>query len=220
MPSADKVLKTIQEMPYSENTPLIQRVWDCLIASAVLLLTLPLQLVIAIAVRLDSPGPVLFQQWRVGRYGLPFRFRKFRTMVANADDLSPHKLKTYSSSELGQLYFKVPRDRRVTRIGAFLRATSLDELPSLFNVVCGEMALVGPRPEVLEVLPYYAHESLIKFSVRPGITGLAQVSGRSRLKFLEGLELDCQYVRRRSPLLDLQIFLRTFVVVLRRDGAF
>jgi lipopolysaccharide/colanic/teichoic acid biosynthesis glycosyltransferase len=126
----------------------------------------------------------------------------------------------YTADEIGRLAFKVPCDPRVTRVGEFLRRTTLDELPNFWNVLTGAMALVGPRPEIPEMLPYYREEHLAKFSVPPGVTGLAQISGRGRLKFLETADLDTEYVRNRSLLLDARIFARTAWMILRRDGAF
>jgi lipopolysaccharide/colanic/teichoic acid biosynthesis glycosyltransferase len=164
---------------------------------------------------------VLFRQRRVGRDGRLFTFVKFRTMYADARERFPELYAyRYTGKEIEQLLFKVPNDPRVTRMGEWLRRTTLDELPNLWHVVAGDMSLVGPRPEIPEMLPYYRPEHLIKFSVRPGVTGLAQISGRGRLKFLDTAELDAEYVRRRSFGLDVRIFVRTVLAILRRDGAF
>jgi lipopolysaccharide/colanic/teichoic acid biosynthesis glycosyltransferase len=204
-----------------DRTNPIERAVEWLFAAAALAFTLPLMLVVALAVKLDSPGPVLFRQLRVGRGGRLFVFTKFRTLYADAKERFPDLYAyRYSSEEISQLRFKAPNDPRVTRIGEWLRRSTLDELPNFWHVLTGDMSLVGPRPEIPEMLPYYGDEHLIKFSVRPGVTGLAQISGRGRLKFLETAELDAQYVRERSPWLDLRILARTVFLILRRDGAF
>jgi lipopolysaccharide/colanic/teichoic acid biosynthesis glycosyltransferase len=198
-----------------------QRVVEILIASVVLLLTLPVMLAIGIVIRLGSPGPALFFQPRVGRDGRLFRFVKFRTLYADARERWPELYAyRYDDEELATLKFKVPDDPRVTREGAWLRKSTLDELPNFWNVITGDMALVGPRPEIPEMLPYYRGEMLEKFTVRPGITGLAQISGRGRLGFHETVALDVEYVRKRSLLVDLRVVVLTIYKMLSRDGAF
>lgn len=191
------------------------------LAAALLVLTLPVMAVIAALIRWDSPGPALFFQPRVGLGGKPFRFVKFRTMYADARRRFPELYAyRYSRNDLLKLRFKVTRDPRVTRPGRWLRQSSLDELPNLWNVLTGEMALVGPRPEIPEMLPYYQAAMLRKFSVRPGVTGLAQVSGRGRLGFYETVAYDVEYVDTRSLATDVRLLLRTARMVLLRDGAF
>lgn len=205
----------------SPGESLLLRSFERLFAAFALILTFPVMLAVAVLVRLDSPGPVLFRQWRVGQGGRLFRFMKFRTMWADARERFPHLYAySYTPEDIERLHFKVPYDPRVTRVGEFLRRTTLDELPNFWNVLTGEMALVGPRPEIPEMLPYYREEHLAKFSVRPGVTGLAQISGRGRLTFLRTAELDAQYARRRTLGGDLRILLRTIWLILRRDGAF
>ncbi|HXG22879.1 MAG TPA: sugar transferase [Methylomirabilota bacterium] len=198
-----------------------QRVFDFIVAALVLLLTSPLMLVIGILIRLDSQGPALFRQWRVGKGGKLFLFTKFRTFYMDAKERFP-ELYTYqySPEEIKNLQFKVPDDPRVTRIGRWLRDSTLDELPNFWNVLTGDMALVGPRPEIPEMLPYYDQAARLKFLVKPGITGLAQVSGRGRLKFLETISYDLEYVRRRNFWFDLKILLMTIYKVVMQDGAF
>lgn len=198
-----------------------RRLLERTLAAAALVISLPVMMLVALAVRFDSPGPVFFLQQRVGRGGRLFRFVKFRTLWADARRRFPHLYAyRYSPAEIEQLYFKIPNDPRMTRIGEWLRTTTLDELPNLWNVVTGDMALVGPRPEIPEMLPYYREEHLIKFSVPPGITGFAQISGRGRLRFLETAALDAEYVCSRSLRLDLRIVARTLWLIVRRDGAF
>jgi lipopolysaccharide/colanic/teichoic acid biosynthesis glycosyltransferase len=202
---------------------LLLRSVEVAIALAALVLTAPVMLLVMIAVRLDSPGPAVFRQRRVGRDLKPFTLYKLRTLFVDAKerfpelyayDVSPDEVRTLTLSDL-----KSPDDPRVTRLGRWLRATSLDEIPNFINVLRGDVALVGPRPEIFECLRYYQGEQLIKFTVRPGVTGLAQVSGRNQNSFHEMIRWDVAYVRQRSILLDLRIVLRTFDAVLSRKGA-
>ncbi len=205
--------------PHCRSLP--RRVLESAIALAALVLTLPIMLLVAIIIRLDSRGPVLFRQQRVGLGGRLFTFVKFRTLYHDARERFPHLYAyRYTPEQIEGLNFKVPDDPRVTRVGEFLRRTTLDELPNFWNVLLGDMALVGPRPEIPEMLPYYREEHLLKFAVPPGITGLAQISGRGRLKFLETAELDARYVRTRTLRKDLRILARTAIMILTRDGAF
>ena len=171
--------------------------------------------------RLDTPGPLLFFQPRMGAGTRPFRFVKFRTLYADARSRFPELYAyKYTPLELAELKFKVENDPRVTPQGRWLRKSSLDELPNFWNVLTGEMALVGPRPEIPEMLPYYEGEMLTKFDVRPGVTGLAQVSGRGRLGFHDTVALDVEYVRNRSFAYDMRILFKTVWMILKRDGAF
>jgi lipopolysaccharide/colanic/teichoic acid biosynthesis glycosyltransferase len=200
---------------------LVRRIVESAIAAAVLLICFPVMMLVALAIRLNSPGPVLFRHKRVGRGGRLFNFVKFRTLYHDARQRFPELYQyQYTPEEIEALAFKVPNDPRVTSIGEWLRRTTLDELPNFWNVVTGDMALVGPRPEIPEMLPYYRDEHLIKFSVPPGVTGLAQISGRGRLRFLETARLDADYAANRSLRLDLRILARTISLVLRQDGAF
>lgn len=198
-----------------------QRAFEIVFALLVLTAGMPVMLLIALIIRLDSPGPVLFFQKRVGRGGKLFTFVKFRTLYADARERFPELYAyKYSAEELSELKFKVEPDPRVTRQGNWLRRTSLDELPNFWNVLTGEMALVGPRPEIPEMLPYYHDEMLLKFSVRPGVTGPAQIGGRGRLKFYETVERDLEYIRKRSFRYDLWVIYETIKKVLVQDGAF
>ncbi|MDF2144477.1 sugar transferase [Knoellia sp. p5-6-4] len=178
----------------------------------------PLLMVIAAAIRRDSPGPVLYCQERIGYGGEPFRMYKFRTMTADAET----QLLTVLASEgmvLGPLY-KVKRDPRVTRVGAVLRRLSLDELPQLWNVVRGDMSLVGPRPQVAAEVDTYSTEMCRRLLVKPGMTGLWQVNGRSDLPWEEAVRLDLHYVDHWSLRLDWQILRRTPSAVRRSAGAY
>jgi lipopolysaccharide/colanic/teichoic acid biosynthesis glycosyltransferase len=193
------------------------------VGAAVLLVLLSLlMLLIALAVRVEDRGPALFRQERVGLGRRRFKMLKFRTMTQGVDDadlrdLIARELNGEDTTVNGSS--KLNNDRRVTRIGAILRRTSLDELPQLINVLRGDMALIGPRPCLDWEADMFPPEYASRFSVRPGLTGLWQVSGRSTLGTLDMLRLDVQYVRTRSLRGDLGILLRTVPVLLRRDGA-
>jgi lipopolysaccharide/colanic/teichoic acid biosynthesis glycosyltransferase len=185
---------------------------DVLAAAALLLLLSPLLLVLALAVWADSGRPVLYFQERLGRGGRVFRMAKFRTMQAGRE-------KAFELNEDGSLKIR-QNDARITRIGHTLRRYSLDELPQLTNVVRGDMSLVGPRPDLPMHREYYDAEQARKLLVRPGITGLAQVSGRNSLPWGERLRLDVEYVARSSFLLDLRILLLTVMRVVRPEGIY
>jgi len=196
----------------------VKRVMDVAGSLLGFVLGLPLMLIIAVAVRLDSRGPVLFRQRRVGMGGRPFEMLKFRTMQEDAESLKHTVAHLNASGD--QRLFKVPNDPRVTRLGAFLRRWSLDELPQLWNVLVGEMSLVGPRPFFEDDLVLYEVHHFGRLGAKPGITGLWQVSGRSDIvDFEEVVELDTRYVREWSILLDIKILLMTGPAVLRRRGA-
>jgi lipopolysaccharide/colanic/teichoic acid biosynthesis glycosyltransferase len=197
-----------------------KRAADVVLASGILVLTAPLVALLALVIRLDSKGPAVFRQQRVGKNGELFWFRKFRTMYVDARERYPHLYAyDYTPDEIDSLYFKLAYDPRCTRVGRWLRRTSLDELPNLLNVIKGEMTLVGPRPEIPEMLPFYEPEQLCKFAVTPGMTGLAQVSGRNILRFVETNAKDVEYVTRRSLRFDAAILLRTVWVVVLMIGA-
>lgn len=202
---------------------IIKRWLDVFVAGVSLLVLAPALLVIALLVKRSGPGPVFFVQERIGKDGRPFRFYKFRTMTHNSDDAIHRQFATMfingGGSTDGKIY-KMTDDPRVTRIGQFLRKTSLDELPQLFNVLRGEMSLVGPRPplsyEIEQYQPWH-HERL---RVLPGLTGLWQVSGRSNVTFDEMVRLDIHYINSWSLLFDLRIILRTIPVVLFGTGGY
>jgi lipopolysaccharide/colanic/teichoic acid biosynthesis glycosyltransferase len=208
-------------VPMAQPIPLGVRLFEISVALLVLVLTSPIMLIEAVIIRRGTPGPVLFLQQRVGINRKPFTFVKFRTLYADARQRFPHLYAyKYTDEELRTFRFKVERDPRVTPQGAWLRAASLDELPNFWCVLRGDMALVGPRPEIPEMLPYYHGDMLKKFSVRPGITGYAQISGRGRLTFFETVKYDVEYVEKRSFLLDLKILWKTVEKVILRHGAF
>ena len=194
------------------------RALDIVVGTLLLIVLLPLIVLIAITIKLDSPGPVLFRQRRVGREQQPFMIAKFRTMHHGADHAvhRDHVLRLIQDSVPAP---KLETDVRVTRIGHLLRRLSLDELPQLWNVLRGEMSLVGPRPPIpYEVSSYPAHWCA-RFAVKPGITGLWQVSGRSQVSIEEMIRMDLQYSERRSARLNLWILARTVPAVLSTKGA-
>lgn len=194
-----------------------KRVVDIGLAAALLILTAPLWLIIALAIKLDSPGPVIFRQRRVGKDGRLFTFYKFRGMVADAE------ARLHEVAHLNEVdgpIFKSRRDPRVTRVGRVLRRTSLDELPQLWNVLRGEMSLVGPRPPLPMEVAQYEPWQRDRLLAPGGITGLWQVSGRNMLGFEEMVRLDLDYITRWSLWLDLRILARTVRVVLTARGAY
>jgi len=201
------------------------RALDILVSAILLILLLPLLLAIAVAIRLDSTGWPIFRQRRMGRDLHPFTVNKFRTMRTDAPD-EPHReyvLKLIAGHGRAQgeerPLFKLAADDRVTRLGQVLRRTSLDELPQLWNVLRGDMSLVGPRPPIPYEVEKYPPEWLGRFVVKPGVTGLWQVSGRSELTLAEMIVLDLEYTRRRSLWFNVRILLRTIPTVLNRRGA-
>jgi lipopolysaccharide/colanic/teichoic acid biosynthesis glycosyltransferase len=198
-----------------------QRVVESAIALIMLLITLPIMLIVGLIIRRGTPGPALFRQQRLAVGEKPFWFVKFRTLYADARERFPDLYRyKYTRAQLEALRFKVMKDPRISPQGEWLRKSTLDELPNFWNVLKGDMALVGPRPEIPEMLTYYTSEMRLKFRVRPGITGLAQISGRGRLGFYETVQYDVEYVLNRSLWLDIKIIFRTIYKILTRDGAF
>jgi lipopolysaccharide/colanic/teichoic acid biosynthesis glycosyltransferase len=185
----------------------LPRAADVLIAAAVLLLSSPLVAVAAIAIRLDSRGPAIYRQRRVGQGGSVFELYKLRTMVRGSDPVGVGTAVTQN-------------DPRVTRVGASLRRWSLDEIPNLFNVLRGEMAIVGPRPTLEAQVEQYTPRQRRRLDVRPGMTGWAQVNGRAGLPWDERIELDIWYVENRTPMLDLRILARTLRLLITGQGLY
>ncbi len=194
-----------------------KRLFDVLVSGSLILAFAPLMAVIAVLVRLDSPGPALFRQERVGMQGTPFGMLKFRSMVVNAEQ----QLSTLAELNEGHgVLFKIKNDPRVTRVGNFLRKYSLDELPQLFNIFAGSMSLVGPRPPLPREVEAYESDVRRRLLVKPGLTGLWQVSGRSNLSWQDSVRLDLYYVENWSLAGDLAIILRTVRAVFRSTGAY
>jgi lipopolysaccharide/colanic/teichoic acid biosynthesis glycosyltransferase len=194
----------------------VKHLFDRVGAALALVLLGPVILMLALAVRLTSAGPSFYLQPRIGLEGRPFRMVKLRTMEVGADDVKADLAVALGSPRL----FKMVDDPRVTRLGRLLRRWSLDELPQLWNVLLGEMSFVGPRPLPPEEVAVHDEEVTRRLHVRPGITGLWQVSGRSDLPWEECVRLDLHYVDNWSLGLDAQILLRTTTAVLRREGAY
>lgn len=180
----------------------MKRIFDAAVSAILLVLFSPVLAVVAVLVKRELGSPVLFRQERTGRNGVNFRILKFRSMTNGTD-------------AYGNL---LPDQQRLTRFGLFLRKSSLDEFPQLFSVLKGDMSLVGPRPLLPRYVPYYTERERLRHTVRPGMTGLAQVSGRNALSWEERLELDVQYVENHSFRLDLKILLLTVKKVIGRDG--
>jgi len=203
---------------------LFKRVLDVALSSVVLMLILPVFLLIMLLIRFDSPGPVFFRQMRVGKGGKHFSCLKFRTMRQDADQ-SVHQqavqrfVNGEAVSDDPKARFKLTTDKRVTRIGALLRRTSVDELPQLVNVLRGEMSLVGPRPAIPYELEYYEEHYHLRYTTEPGITGLWQVYGRSTVGFDEAMKLDLRYVEEWSFWLDVKLILLTIPAMLMQRGA-
>jgi lipopolysaccharide/colanic/teichoic acid biosynthesis glycosyltransferase len=196
----------------------VQRVFDVTLAGLAIALATPLLLLVAAAVRLTSPGPVIFRQTRIGRHGEPFECMKFRTMRTDAAErLIALLMEDESARAAFEQDFKLPVDPRITRIGRLLRRSSLDELPQLFNVLRGDMSLVGPRPVVPEELGRYGSCAQVVLQVRPGITGAWQVNGRNALPYPERVRLDVDYALNRSLALDIGILRRTIRCVVHPE---
>ena len=195
-----------------------KRAIDVVVSSVLLVLCAPLFLIISAIIKLTDGGPIFFRQKRVGQNGVQFDFFKFRSMCINAEALKAELLKMNKHSQ--SITFKMCRDPRVTWIGRILRKTSLDELPQLWNVLKGEMTLVGPRPAVVgEVIKYNGHERR-RLTAVPGLTCIWQVSGRADLDFQQQVELDIRYIRERSLWLDFRLILMTVPAVLSGKGAY
>ena len=195
----------------------MRRALDVCVAGTLLLLLLPVFLLLALLIRMDTPGPILFVQRRVGWGGQEFPFFKFRSMVSDAEQ---RRCALEALNERSGPVFKMRRDPRVTHVGRMLRRYSLDELPQLLNVLRGDMSLVGPRPALPTEVELYSPEQRQRLAVSPGLTGLWQVSGRANLSFEESIALDLHYVQHQSLWLDLHILLLTLPAVMRAEGAY
>lgn len=227
--TARPIIHTFAGRPVIEvpKTPLdgwgaiYKRGFDVLIATILVVLTLPLQILIALAIVIENPGPVFFTAKRVGASGKEFTFLKFRTMVRNAHKLrfDPEFVKKYGNEREGSPLFKLTSDPRVTRVGKFLRAWSLDEIPQFYLVLLGSISLVGPRPHLPEEVALYRPEQRKVLTIKPGITGMAQTNGRASLDFDDEVRLDMYYIENWSPWLDLVILFKTPFAVLFRTGA-
>jgi exopolysaccharide biosynthesis polyprenyl glycosylphosphotransferase len=194
-----------------------KRAFDMVAGALALILLLPLFPVVAVMIRLDSPGPVFYRQTRLGRGGRRFKFLKFRSMCGDADR---RLTEVEALNEQDGPVFKIRSDPRVTAVGRFLRRSSFDELPQILNVLRGEMSIVGPRPPLPSEVDRYRPWHRRRLEVKPGITCLWQISGRSHIGFEEWMRLDMEYLKTRSFRTDLLIFLKTIPAVITRRGAY
>ncbi len=208
-------LFSLRRHRFSRRQRLLKRTLDLSVTSVAMIVAAPLMLIIALAIKVSSPGPVLFRQKRVGAQEREFTILKFRTMVVGA-----HEQRGSLDNEADGLLFKMRRDPRVTRVGRFLRKTSLDELPQLFNVLSGEMSLVGPRPALPEETLRYAESQRGRLRVKPGVTGLWQVNGRHDLVFEDYVRYDLFYVENWSMTMDLYILAKTIPALLTARGSY
>jgi lipopolysaccharide/colanic/teichoic acid biosynthesis glycosyltransferase len=211
-----QIASTNFKVPHRSTTSLVKRAIDIVGSLAGLLIVAILFIPLAIAIRLDSPGPILYGQERHGLLGKPFRMYKFRSMVDGAEHL-----KSQVENEAEGLIFKNQQDPRITRIGRFLRKTSLDELPQFWNVLLGEMSLVGTRPPTPDEVAQYSEHHWQRLNVKPGMTGEWQVNGRSMVKdFEEIVQLDLRYQALWTPFYDIVLIVRTIYVIFAKVGAF
>ena len=207
-------MEACQEKPVYD---FIKRVFDILLSGLAIILLSPLLLGLAIAVRSDG-GPAIYSQRRVGKNGKRFRIYKFRSMCVNAD--SPEMLaKLAAMNEMDGPAFKIKNDPRITKVGRFIRRTSMDELPQLFNIFVGDMTIVGPRPPLESEVQQYTEYQMQRLQVKQGLTCYWQCSGRNNINFDEWVELDLKYIRERSLWTDIKILFRTIPAVLSGDGA-
>jgi len=216
---SDRMIDVVQTEAVKERRiyNVMKRISDIIIAGLLLLLFLPIIPVVAILIRLDTRGPVLFKQRRVGKNGKQFDFYKFRSMVDDAEN-NINALRPLSRSD-GPI-FKLKEDPRVTRVGRFLRRSSLDELPQFLNVIKGDMSIVGPRPNLPSEVKHYLPWQRRRLDVTPGITCYWQITGRSHIGFQEWMRLDLEYIRSRSIATDLKIIVKTIPAVIARKGAY
>ena len=217
LPLAGLPLLHVDKPRVAEAGGIAKRMVDIVLSAVAIVLLAPVVLVITVLIKLEDHGPVYFRQTRVGRQGRPFTLLKFRSMKVGADTLEAEMRRAQGHE--GALW-KMETDPRTTRVGDFLRRTSLDELPQLFNVFLGQMSLVGPRPQQQWEVDTYTSTAQRRLLVRPGITGLWQVSGRSELSLEESLRLDLYYVDNWSMAGDLSILMKTAKAVLTRRGAY
>ncbi|XAU95089.1 exopolysaccharide biosynthesis polyprenyl glycosylphosphotransferase [Caldifermentibacillus hisashii] len=218
-------VQTVSEIPYkqieinaSKRYLMAKRIIDIVFSLLGLIALSPIFFIIAVLIKIeDRQGPVIFKQIRIGKDGKEFIMYKFRSMVSNAEEL---KETLMEKNEASGPVFKMRNDPRVTKIGKFIRKTSIDELPQLINVLKGEMSLVGPRPAFPEEVKQYSLYEKQRLSVIPGLTCYWQVSGRSNLTFQEWVELDLKYISERSLLIDIRLILRTIVVLFGSKGAY
>lgn len=195
----------------------IKRVIDVILASIALILLSPVFAIIAIAIKIDSKGPVFFAHKRIGKNGKIIKLYKFRSMVVNAEELiksfTPEQMKEYKEN------YKLTNDTRITRVGKFLRKTSLDELPQLLNIINGDLSIIGPRPVVVDELEKYGSNKDKFLSVTPGLTGYWAANGRSNTTYEQRMEMELYYIDNLSFKMDVKVFFKTILSVLKKEGA-
>ncbi|KEH86317.1 MULTISPECIES: sugar transferase [Clostridium] len=195
----------------------VKRLMDIILSLIGIIILIPIYLIVFIAIKVDSKGPAIFKQVRVGKDNKNFKIFKFRTMVVNAEKKRELNIENV---DIENFVFQSKSDNRITKVGAFLRKTSLDELPQLFNVLMGDMSLVGPRPEIPDVVKFYPPEYAQRLLVLPGITGLAQISGRGEIELGKTVYFDLTYIKKFSVGYDMEILIKTVLSVFKREGAF
>lgn len=203
----------VKKTPYKA----IKRIMDVVLASMGLIVLLPVFAIVALAIKIESKGPVFFKHTRIGKDGKIIKIYKFRSMVQNAEDLikkfTPEQMKEYKEN------YKLTDDPRITKIGKFLRKTSLDELPQLINIIKGDLSIIGPRPVIQEELEKYGENAKKFLSVTPGLTGYWAANGRSDTTYEQRMEMELFYVDNLSLKLDIQVFFKTILSVIKREGA-
>jgi len=211
---------TIDKRAHIENRKFqfaLKRLMDIILSLIGIIILSPIYLIIIIAIKIDSKGKSVFKQIRVGKDGRDFTIYKFRTMIVKAE--SKRQL-NINPEDLENFVFQSKSDSRVTKVGNFLRRSSLDEIPQLFNVLFGNMSIVGPRPEIPEVVKFYPESYRQRLLVLPGITGLAQISGRGEIELGKTIAFDLNYIKSFSVIFDIKIILLTVVSVFKKDGAY
>lgn len=217
MESGKTISEIKSELNHKRIQLLIKRFFDIVFSIFLLILLSPLFLILIIWISIDSPGGAIFKQIRVGKNGEEFTIYKFRSMIKNADKMFN---KEVNEDNKDTFVFQEEDDKRITRSGKFLRKTSLDELPQLINIIKGDMSLIGPRPEIPEIVKTYSDRDKIRLLVKPGISGLAQVNGRGNLELSETINYDIEYIDKFSLAMDFKIFFKTIKVVFTREGAY
>ncbi len=216
-----KIEEIIERKALFENVSsiyiVLKRSFDIVVSLMSLIILSPLFLLVAIIIKLDSRGPILFRQQRTGFKGKPFNMYKFRSMCIDAED---RLVELVDQNQVSGLVFKIKNDPRVTRVGKLIRKTSIDELPQLVNILKGDMSFVGPRPPIIREVQEYQPWHSLRLSVKPGLTGLWQISGRNNIGFEDMCRLDLKYIRERRLLYDLKIIFKTIPVLLGDSKAY
>lgn len=220
MQNIDKIYNNVNYTEYKKSKlyEITKRLMDILLSLIAIIFLMPIFIIVAIAIKIEDPkGKIIFTQERNGVYPTTFKMYKFRSMVHNAEELLEE---LNNQNELTGPVFKMKEDPRITKVGKFIRKTSIDELPQLFNILKGDMSLVGPRPPIPREVEKYTEYQLQRLSVKPGLTCIWQVSGRNSIDFDQWIELDLQYIRERSILLDIKLIFKTFFVLFGDKNAY